>query len=75
MKSTQRNNFNNLPEGRWREPELILAGAGAGISQVNTDTPGVIRVTLALPADPFPEGEWAENLQESRCWRGEETLM
>ena len=40
------------------DPEVALAGPVAGgINQINTDTPGEVRVTFALPATTLPAGE------------------
>ena len=39
------------------DPEVLLAGpVAAGINQINTDTPGEVRVTFALPATTLPAG-------------------
>lgn len=38
-------------------PEVLLAGPVAfGINQINTDTPGEVRITFALPATTLPAG-------------------
>ena len=39
-------------------PEVLLTGpVAAGINQINTDTPGEVRITFALPATTLPAGE------------------
>ncbi len=48
----------NFDPETLRDPQLIWADAvlAAGIVQVNTDTPGVVRATVSLPGASLPAG-------------------
>ena len=48
----------NFDPETLRDPQLVWADAvlAAGIVQVNTDTPGVVRATLSLPGASLPAG-------------------
>ena len=49
-------------------PEVLLTGpVAAGINQINTDTPGEVRITFALPATTLPAGQLALGTVEFRA--------